>query len=106
ITFFLFICLVINLIAVSCTDDDDDDGEPICFKVNGFYASVYHMWSDGSTHTSNLQGLRSFTETISRNGETHTLEWTNIDNNYSTDRTDSFDCKIDGTSYQYPRDEC
>lgn len=78
----------------------------ICFTVGGFVVTVHNMWSDGSAYSVNVQGRISFNREVTRNNETHTLEWTNINNNYNINAVTSFDVKIDGRDYSYPADEC
>ena len=80
--------------------------ESICFTVSGFNVSIANMWRSGAVHRSDVQGLTAFTETTSSGSETHTLEWTNIQNNYTTFTVTSFSVRIDGRSYSYPANKC
>ena len=80
---------------------------PFCFTVSGFRVSVNHMWKNSTAaQTENVQGLTSFTSTVSTNGESHKLEWTNIKNDYSTNTVTSFNLRIDGVNYAYPANKC
>jgi len=78
----------------------------ICFSVTGFDVAVANMWAGGGMHTVNVRGLTAFRETVSRGTETHTLDWTNIQNNYTTQRVDAFNVTIDGRAFSFPGNRC
>lgn len=105
------LCILITMLfcfALACKKDEPTETEAssICFTVDGFVVTVHNVWSGGQTHTVNVQGLASFDEEVSMGGETHTLEWTNIVNDYGSGVVVSFDVKIDGNDYSYPADKC
>ncbi len=88
---------------------DDTTGPPqrrICLSVSGFDVTVANLWNGGGSHTTNVRGLAGFNETISRGNETHTLVWTNIQNNYTTQRVDAFNVRVDAASLSYPGNRC
>ncbi|MCK4427071.1 MAG: hypothetical protein KAW16_01155 [candidate division Zixibacteria bacterium] len=103
ISIMMLICLT-----SSCSKDKPTESKskasPICFTVDGFKVTVHNMWSDSEAHTVNMKGFVSFNSTVSRNNETHKLEWTNIISDYIT--VLSFDVRIDGRDYSYPKDKC
>ncbi len=90
----------------SCGGSATQPTQAVCFGVSGFNVSVLHMWRSGSVYSANVQGLISFTETTSSGGETHTLNWTNIHNDYTLFTVTSFNVTIDGTAYSYPANRC
>ena len=100
--------VVFLAIAQACGGDDPTEpaSRPICFTVSGFNVSVANMWRLGGSYQTNVQGLASFNETVSQSGETHTLVWTNIVNNYTSFVVTSFSVAIDGRSYSYPANRC
>ena len=105
-TAFVALALVAALCASCGSKNPASPSASVCFGVSGFYVSVFHVWRDGSTQNENVQGLISFTSTVTANNETHVFEWTNISNNYTTYTTTSFNVRIDGTSYSYPVNRC
>jgi len=92
----------------SCNKDNPADSSvpSICFTVSGFNVSVNHMWKNGTAQTENVQGLISFSSTVSTGGESHKLDWTNIKNDYTAYTVTSFNVKIDGVDYSYPANKC
>ncbi len=78
----------------------------ICFSVNGFDVTVANLWNGGGSQTVNVRGLAAFDQTISRGSESHTLQWTGIQNNYTTQRVDAFNVRIDGRALSYPANRC
>jgi hypothetical protein len=103
--------ILLLVASLSCGGGDGDGAagpqrRSICFSVSGFDVTVANMWQGGGTHTTNVRGLAAFTETVSRGGETHTLQWTNIQNNYTTQRVDAFNVRIDGAALSYPGNQC
>ena len=94
------------MVIQSCSKKSTEPDKAICFNVSGFNVYVHNMFSSGYTHHVNVQGLASFDETVSVDSETHSLEWTDITNNYDIFAVTSFNVKIDGKDYSYPADEC
>ncbi|MBN2031249.1 hypothetical protein JW824_13525 [bacterium] len=86
--------------------EEQDQDSSLCFTVDGFDITVHNLWSYGGSYTVNCQGIVSFKVVTSVGNESHTLEWTNISNNYNTFTVDSFNVKIDGKDYSYPKDKC
>lgn len=108
ITVFYCVLLLMVFHLSGCSEDDatGPDNPSVCFTVSGFEVTIYNMWEDGSDWSKNLRGYVSFNQTVSMNDETHSLDWSNIENNYTLNRTTAFDVKIDGTNYSYPEDAC
>jgi hypothetical protein len=92
----------------SCSKDNpaNPSAPSICFTVSGFNVSVNNMWKNGTAQTENVQGLISFSSTVSTGSESHKLDWTNIKNDYITYTVTSFNVKIDGVDYSYPANKC
>ncbi|HEY4612492.1 MAG TPA: hypothetical protein VII11_05880 [Bacteroidota bacterium] len=93
----------------ACSEDEATEASSassICFSVDGFNVTVRNLWSGGGSYSTNVQGLAAFSETVSQNNETHSLQWTNIQNNYTTYTVTSFNVKIDGKDYSYPANRC
>lgn len=97
----MLICFIL-----SCDKASPTQSEPnvICFTVDGHSVTLSNFWNDGTSYTKNVRGLISFNATTTRNNETHNLIWTNIVSDYN--RVYSFNVKIDGEDYSYPRDKC
>ena len=101
----LFVAVVLCSLA-ACSGNPSQPTPAICFSVSGFNVSTLHMWRSGGVQNNNVQGLTSFNETTSSGGETHTLNWTNIHNDYTLFTVTSFNVTIDGTAYSYPANRC
>ena len=101
-----FILFVLSYTSCSKDNPADSSAPSICFTVSGFNVSVNHMWKNGRAQTENLQGQVSFSSATSAAGESHTLDWTNIKNDYTIHVVTSFNVKIDGVDYSYPADKC
>jgi hypothetical protein len=101
-------CLTLTLVILQsgCSEDSATKSTPICFGVSGFNVHVYNMWTNGSIDFYNVQGVGSFNVETSSGGESHSLHFTNIVNNYTTYTTDSFNVTIDGKAYSYPANAC
>lgn len=104
----LMIMLLLGLI-VSCDNPtepkkDATRNDAICFVVYGHTVTVHNFWDNGDSYSDDIGGRISFDQTTSRNNEAHTLEWTNIVSDQN--RAYSFDVKIDGEDYSYPKDRC
>ena len=78
----------------------------ICFSVSGFNVTIPNLFKGGGSYNTNVEGLAGFTQTVSQNNESHSLVWTNIQNNYTTRTVDSFNARIDGKDYSYPANRC
>ena len=99
-----FTCLMVFVLSVYSCGKDEMECDPICFTVSDYDAkvNVRNLFCAGSEQYT--LGGSTTTITTEREGESHTLNFTNIE--YISGRISSFDVVIDGESYSYPADAC
>jgi len=95
------ILLSLLLCVLSCKEESPtESAPPITFSIDGHKVTVHNLWKSGGSHTANTEGLISFIETVTRDNESHTLEWSNIVHEWLA--VTRFDVVIDGKDYRYP----
>ncbi|MBI3149647.1 MAG: hypothetical protein HYZ17_14155 [Betaproteobacteria bacterium] len=78
-----------------------------CFSVSGTIVSVHQLFAgEANAKTIDLEDMPSVSTMISRGPEAHNLIFMNIKRDAAKKNVASFSVKIDGKTYQYPRDVC